>query len=63
MCKVSFNDITEKDAYPLPRIDDTLKMLGGAHYFATLDLTSDYLPYAKPPQGEVETSLGDKILL
>ena len=31
------NDITRKDSYPLPRIDDCLSSLGGACYFSTLD--------------------------
>ena len=39
-CKV--NAVTKKDAYPLPRIDDTLDALGGAEYFTTLDLQSEY---------------------
>lgn len=33
---------TRKDAYPLPRMDDVLKLLRGAEYFATLDLASAY---------------------
>uniref|UniRef100_A0A803JFV2 Gypsy retrotransposon integrase-like protein 1 n=1 Tax=Xenopus tropicalis TaxID=8364 RepID=A0A803JFV2_XENTR len=36
------NDITVKDAYPLPRIDDTLDLLSNARWFSTLDLTSGY---------------------
>ena len=32
------NDATTKDAYPLPRIDDTLYMLAGKQWFSTLDL-------------------------
>ena len=36
------NDITKKDAYPLPRIDDTLDALHGSMYFSTLDLYSGY---------------------
>ncbi|CAF1053634.1 unnamed protein product [Didymodactylos carnosus] len=32
------NDITIKDTYPIPRIDDTLDALKGAKYFSTLDL-------------------------
>ena len=34
------NDATVKDAYPLPRIDDTLDMLAGKQWFSTLDLAS-----------------------
>ena len=36
------NDATTKDAYPLPRIDDTLDMLAGKKWFSTLDLASGY---------------------
>ena len=36
------NNITKKDAYPLPRIDDTLDALSGAKWFSTIDLTSGY---------------------
>lgn len=46
------NDITKKDSYPLPRIDDTLDTLSGATWFSTLDLKSGYW--------QVEMEQGDK---
>ena len=36
------NDVTIKDAYPLPRIDMCLEHLQSAKYFSTLDLQSGY---------------------
>ena len=36
------NDITVKDAYPLPRIDAALDQLSGAGWFSCLDLNSGY---------------------
>ena len=36
------NTLTVRDAYALPRIDDTFDALSGAKYFSTLDLKSAY---------------------
>src|SRR3978361_1001120 len=36
------NDVTKKDSYHLPRIDDTLTTLAGSKWFSTLDLKSGY---------------------
>ena len=36
------NDVTRKDAYPLPRIDTALDTLAGSKWFSTLDLLNSY---------------------
>ena len=36
------NAVTRKDAYPLPRVDDTLDTLSGSKWFTALDLISGY---------------------
>ncbi|MES9884702.1 MAG: RNase H-like domain-containing protein [Sedimenticola sp.] len=36
------NAVTIKDAYPLPRMDDSLDALSGSKWFSTLDLVSAY---------------------
>ena len=36
------NEITRKDTYPIPRVDDTLDTLAGSTWFSTLDLKSGY---------------------
>lgn len=36
------NEVTLKDAYPLPRIQDIFDQLGGAKVFTTIDLKSGY---------------------
>ncbi|KAK8381385.1 hypothetical protein O3P69_018454 [Scylla paramamosain] len=38
----ALNDMTAKDSYPLPRIDDTFDALVGARWYSTLDLKSGY---------------------
>src|SRR5437764_366008 len=45
------NDITVKDVYPIPRIDDILALLkDGASYYSALDLTSGYYQMGLTPR-------------
>ena len=37
------NSVTVKDAYPIPRIDESFSKLGDAKFFTTLDLGSTFL--------------------
>ena len=43
------NLTTVKDAYPLPRIDDSLRRLGRQQWFSTMDLASGYWQVAISP--------------
>ena len=38
----ALNNVTIKDSYPLPRIDDSLDALMGSKWFSVLDLSSGY---------------------
>ena len=63
-CCVSYqklNDVTRKDAYPIPRIDDTLDMLSGSLYFSTLDLASGYYQVKMDPKDKEKTAVATHI--
>ncbi|XP_052696136.1 uncharacterized protein K02A2.6-like [Crassostrea angulata] len=50
------NAITEKDAYPIPRIDETLDQLAGCKWFSTLDLHSGYWQIEMEPKDKAKTA-------
>ena len=50
------NSVTQKDSYPLPRIDDTLEALSGASWFSSLDLKSGYWQVGVHPGDREKTA-------
>src|SRR2546430_17565643 len=50
------NDITKKDNYPLPRIDELLDSLHEAQWFTTLDLASGYWQIKVKPEDQEKTA-------
>ena len=50
------NNVTRKDAYPLPRIDASLDALAGSAWFSTLDLRSGYYQVPLNPQDAHKTA-------
>ncbi|KMQ86825.1 reverse ribonuclease integrase [Lasius niger] len=50
------NDVTERDAYPLPQITATLDKLRGARYLTTLDLKNGYWQVPLTPESRPITA-------
>jgi len=50
------NDITIKDRFPLPLIEDCLSTLSGTKYFNTLDMTSAYWQIGIAPESRPKTA-------
>ncbi|XP_048085551.1 uncharacterized protein LOC125285245 [Alosa alosa] len=51
------NSVTHKDAYPLPRVEESLDALGQARLFSSLDLTSGYFQVAVEEKDQEKTAV------
>nr|XP_034338992.1 uncharacterized protein LOC117693065 [Crassostrea gigas] len=54
------NNSTVKDAYPLPRIDESLEQLSGYSWFSTLDVFSGYLQVELDPANKTKTAFATR---
>lgn len=50
------NEVTRKDSYPLPRIDDALDHIAGSCWFSSLDLRSGYWQVELAPEARPKTA-------
>lgn len=50
------NQVTRKDKYPLPRVEDLLDRLGGSSIFSTIDLRSGYWQIPMAAKRQVQNS-------
>ena len=50
------NEVTRKDSYPLPWIDDALDYIGGSSWFSSLDLRSGYWQVELAPEARPKTA-------
>lgn len=50
------NDVTIKDAYPLPRVDECLDALSGSKWFSCMDLNSGFWQILVEPEDQSKTA-------
>lgn len=50
------NDVTVKDAYPLPRVDECLDALSGSKWFSCMDLNSGFYQIGMAPEDRDKTA-------
>ncbi len=55
------NDVTHKDAYPIPRIDDILDALRGTKYFSSIDFASGYWQIKETEKDREKTAFGSHL--
>jgi len=54
------NRVTKKDAYPIPRIDESFTRFHGARYFSTLDMLSGYWQTMLDPASREKTAFSTR---
>ena len=50
------NEVTRKDSYPLPRVDEMLDLVSGSSWFTSLDLRSGYWQVPLTPDAKAKTA-------
>ena len=53
---VLLNSLTRKDAFPLPRVEESLTMLSQAKFFSTHDLASGFWQVPMHPEDREKTA-------
>ena len=56
----ALNNVTEKDSYPLPKIDECLDVLSDSTLFSTLDLQSGYWQIEMHPEDRGKTAFATR---
>ena len=51
------NNVTKKDSYPLPLIDETFDAIGRAKYFTNIDLAKGFYQFAVDPESREKTAI------